>query len=70
MVNPKLDKNFDYFLKTDLSKYRGNWVAIHNNTIKTHSKSLKRLITRLGLSKEDVLFTYVPKKALYILRKA
>ena len=61
--------NFEYFVKTDLSKFVGNWVAILNNKIIASGKNFKEVAEKAdkAFPNQKPLFTKVPKKTARIL---
>lgn len=65
-MNVSLEKNFEFFLKTDFLDYEeGEWLAIHCEKVISHGKNLKEVIRK---AKETapiakVLITKVRKTA-------
>jgi hypothetical protein len=41
---PALKSTYNYFLETNLEKYKGEWIAIFDNKIVSHGKDLKKLV--------------------------
>ena len=39
-----LDASYNFFLKTDLDKYNGEWVVICENKIVSHGNNLKKIV--------------------------
>lgn len=68
-MNTLLEKNFEYFLKSEFSEFDdGEWVAIHDNKVVSHGKSLKEVVSEvkktMPLSK--VLISKIKKTASYL----
>lgn len=57
------DKDFDFFINGDFSKYSGEWIAIGNRKVVAHNKSLKKLINSVK-SKKNILFSKITKKRI------
>jgi len=36
--------SYDFFLKTDLDKYKGEWITICDNQIISHGNNLKEIV--------------------------
>lgn len=36
-------KNYNFYMKTDFSKYLGEWIAIANDEVVSHGKDLKKI---------------------------
>jgi len=63
------EKNFEYFLDNDFSKYAdGEWVAIYNNEVISHGVKLKKVMekakSKVSLSK--VLISKVKKTPSFL----
>ena len=60
---------YDYYLKTDFSKYAGQWVAIFNEKVVAHGKGFKEVAETLDKNPEfkDALITRIPEKIAQIL---
>lgn len=53
-----IESEFDWYVKADLSRYSGEWIAIRGKKVVGHEKHLKDLMERVsGL--EDCLMTKV-----------
>jgi ribosomal protein S3AE len=68
-MSASLEKNFNYFLDLSFKRYlEGEWIAIFNNQVISHGKSLKDVISSAQkiapLSK--VLISKVKKTASYL----
>ena len=40
---PILESSYNYFLETNLKRYRGEWIAIFDKQIVSHGKDLKKV---------------------------
>jgi 2-polyprenyl-3-methyl-5-hydroxy-6-metoxy-1,4-benzoquinol methylase len=63
-----LDKNYDFFLETDLDKYKGEWVIICNNEIISHGNNLKEIVeeAKKKCGSKKFLITRVPSEETMI----
>jgi hypothetical protein len=41
---PVLKSTYNHFLQTDLSRYRGEWIAIYDSSVVSHGKNLKEVV--------------------------
>lgn len=59
-----MDKNYNFFMKANLSPYIGEWVAICNRNIVSHGKDVKKVFkeAKEKCPKERPLLTKVPEK--------
>ena len=55
-----LDTSYDFFLETDLEKYKGEWVAISDNTVISHGKDLKKVVEKAKAEGKKFLLAKVP----------
>ena len=39
-----LDNSYNYFLKTNLERYKGEWITICENKIISHGDNLKKVV--------------------------
>ena len=64
-----MDKSYNFFLKSDLSKYIGEWIAIVDDKIVAHGKDVKKIYeeAKKNYSKKRPLITKVPEKETMIL---
>ncbi len=62
-------KNVDFFMKTDLDQYVGEWVSIVDEKIVSHGKDVKKVYneTKQLYPKKKALVTMVPDKKTMIL---
>lgn len=63
-----MDKNYQFFMKTDASSYIGEWVAICNQKIVAHGKEVKKVFyeAKEKCPKEKPLITKIPDKETMI----
>ncbi len=63
-----MDKNYTFFMKTNVEKYIGEWIAICNQTIVSHGKDVKKVFreAKEKYPKEKPLLTRVPDKETMI----
>ena len=63
-----MDKNYQYYLKTNISNYIGEWIAICDKKIVAHGKDVKKVFKEAKLKhpKERPLLTRVPDKETMI----
>lgn len=63
-----MNKNYDFFMKTDISKYIGKWIAICNKKIVSHGANAKKVFKEAKdkYPKERPLLTKVPEKETMI----
>lgn len=59
-----INKNYEFFIKIDLSGYIGEWIAICNEKIVSHGKDVKKVYreAREKHPTERSLLTRVPEK--------
>lgn len=43
MKQLKTSKNYNYFIKTDISQYKGEWLAISGDKIIAHGKDAQKV---------------------------
>ncbi|MFH0700882.1 MAG: DUF5678 domain-containing protein [Candidatus Woesearchaeota archaeon] len=63
-----MDKNYQFYMKTDINRYIGEWVAICGQKIISHGKDVKKVFSeaREKCPKERPLLTRVPDKETMI----
>jgi len=63
-----MNRNYDYFMKADLSKFIGQWIAICGKKIISHGKNAKKVYNeaKSKCPKERPLLTKVPEKKTMI----
>ena len=63
-----MNPNYNYFLKADVSKYIGKWIAIIDNKIIASGKNAKEVYDEaVKKSNKKPLITRVPDKETMIL---
>lgn len=64
----KLEKNYQAFLKVNISSYTGEWIAICNSHIVAHGKNVKKVFAdaKKKYPKEEPLLAKVPKEGSMI----
>lgn len=64
-----MNKSYDYFMKADVKPYVGEWIAIVDNKIVSHSKSVKKVYkdAKEKYPNKRPLITRVPSKETMIL---
>ncbi len=63
-----LDKNYNFFLETDLDKYKGEWVIICEDKIISHGNNLKEIVeeAKKRCANKKFLITRVPSEETMI----
>ena len=63
-----MDLNYAFFMKTDISRYIGEWVAICNQEIVSHGKDVKKVFNEAKdkYPHEKLLLVRVPEKETMI----
>jgi len=63
-----MSQNYNFFMKEDLGKYIGEWIAICKNQVVAHGKDVKRVFqdAKAKYPKERPLITKVPDKEAMI----
>ena len=63
-----MDKNYQFFMETNVDRYIGEWVAICNQQIVAHGKDVKKVFkkAKAKCQKERPLLTRVPDKETMI----
>lgn len=69
MKQKALSSNYDYFLKTDTSKYKGEWIAIGKNKIIAHGKDAQKVyqIAKKKVPKTNISLAKAPDEQMLIL---
>ena len=64
MVKIKTSKNYNFFLKADLSDYENQWVAIAKNKIVAHGRRADKVFdaAKEKAQPQDISLAKVPKK--------
>lgn len=63
-----MNKNYNFFMKTDLSSYIGKWIAICNEKVVSYGSDAKKVFEEAKklYPKERPLLTKVPEKETMI----
>ena len=63
-----LNKNYDFFLETNLDKYKGEWVILCENEIVSHGNNLKKIVeeAKKKCANKKFLITKVPSEETMI----
>lgn len=70
MIQKKaLSPNYDFFLKTDTSKYKGEWIAIAKNKVLAHGKDAQKVYksAKKKAPKSDVSLAKTPDEQMLVL---
>ena len=64
----EMDKNYNFYMKTDLDSYIGEWVAICDEKIVSHGKDVKKVFSEAKerCPQKQSLVTKVPEKETMI----
>jgi hypothetical protein len=67
-INPYPINNYNFFMKTNVDQYIGQWIAIFNETLVSHGKDAKKVFfeAKEKYPKERPLLTRVPEKETMI----
>ena len=71
MIQKKsLLSNYDFFLKTDTSKYKGEWIAIAKNRVVAHGKDAQKVYqsAKKKVSKTNISLAKTPDEQMLILK--
>lgn len=60
MPQQTLETSYNFFLETDLNRYKGEWVAISDSTIVAHDIDLKKVAEKAKISGKKFLLAKVP----------
>lgn len=69
MKQKALSSNYDYFLKTDTSKYKGEWIAIGKNKIIAHGKDAQKVYSfaKKKAPKATISLAKAPEEQVLVL---
>ncbi len=64
-----VSRDYDWFVKADMTKYRGNYVIIKDRRVVLSGKNLPRLIARFHsrYPRETPIITKIPRDEVLIL---
>ncbi len=63
-----LEADYDFFLETDTSEYKGRWIAIANNSIIAFGKDIKKVseIAKKTIGSNKFILIRVPSEETMI----
>lgn len=71
MTNTKVTtSNYDFFVKTDTSKYKGEWIAIADKKIVAHGKDAQKVYqaAKKKVPKVEISLAKAPDEQMLVLR--
>lgn len=62
--------NYDFFLKMDTSKYKGEWVAIAKNKVVAHGKDAQKVYqtAKKRAPAKDISLAKAPEEQILVLK--
>lgn len=65
-----LTSNYDFFVKTDTSPYKGEWIAISKDKIVAHGKDAQEVYKKAQLKSKskNISLAKVPQEQVLVLR--
>ncbi len=62
--------NYDFFIKTDTSKYKGEWIAISANKVLAHGKNADEVfkIAKSKTTSKNISLAKAPDEQMLVLR--
>ncbi len=69
-ANKKSSSNYEYFIKTNTSGYKGEWVAIAKQKIVAHGKDAEKVYKQANkrYKNDDISLAKVPEEQTLILK--
>jgi len=69
MIKKVVSSNYDFFLKTDTSKYKGEWIAISKNKVIAHGKDAQEVykIAQRKSPERDISLAKAPDEQMLVL---
>lgn len=66
----KLSANYDFFIKTDTSQYKGEWIAIAKDKIIAHGQDAEKVYKKAAkkVKKAEISLAKVPEKQILVLK--
>lgn len=66
----KPSKNYDFFINTDTSKYKGEWIAISGNKVVAHGQDAEIVYKKASkkAKKTDISLAKVPESQMMVLK--
>ena len=70
MQKKKISTNYDFFLKTDISKFKGEWIAIATKKIIAHGKDAQKVYqaAQKKAPGKEISLAKAPDEQMLILR--
>jgi len=70
MTKRVVSSNYDFFLKTDTSKYKGEWIAIAKNRVLAHGKDAQKVyeIAKNKAPKSIISLAKAPNEQVLVLK--
>lgn len=70
MTKQKTSSNYDFFLKMDTSKYKGEWVAIAKNKVVAHGTDAQKVYqtAKKKAPDKDISLAKAPEEQMLVLR--
>ena len=59
---PNTRKDYDWFIKADVSKYAGRWVAVQNQKIVASDNRIGKLLDEVNRDWPSASITKIPKR--------
>lgn len=65
-----ISPNYDFFLKMDTSKYKGEWVAIAKNQVVAHGKDAQKVYqtAKKRAPRKDISLAKAPEEQMLVLK--
>jgi hypothetical protein len=69
MKQPISSSNYDFFIKTNTSRYKGEWIAIAGNKIVAHGKDAEKVYNsaKIKAKSKDVSLAKIPEEQMLVL---
>jgi len=70
MKQKTLSPNYDFFLKTDTSKYKGEWIAVTKNKVLAHGKDAQEVYNsaKKKAPKSNISLAKAPDEQMLVLK--
>lgn len=68
--NKKASSNYDFFIKTDTSSYKGEWIAIAGNKILAHGKDAEKVYNaaKKKVKNKEISLAKAPDEQMLVLK--
>lgn len=69
MKQPIPSSNYDFFIKTNTSRYKGEWIAIAGNKVIAHGKDAEKVYksAKIKAKSKDVSLAKIPEEQMLVL---